>query len=61
MDYEVLGMYIGMSMLQGGPGLPVSSKHLYGYFTNGVYTYINLDIKSSEVPDPSVRAPLEKV
>ena len=59
MDYKVLGMYIGMSMLQGGPGLPVLSKRLYGYFTNGVY--INLDIKSSEVPDPSVRALLEKV
>ena len=52
-------MYIGMSMLQGGPGLPLLSKHLYSYFTNGVY--INLDMKSSEVPDPSVRALSEKV
>ena len=59
MDFKVAGMYVGMSVLQGGPGLPVLSKHLYNYFTNGVY--INLDIKNSEVPDPSVRALLEKV
>ena len=59
MDYKVLSMYIGMSMLQGGPGLPLLSKHLYGHFTNGVY--INLDMKSSEVPNPSVRALSEKV
>ena len=59
MDYKVVGMYIGMSVLQGGPGLPVLSKYLYNYLTNG--EYINLDIKISDVPEPGARALLEKV
>ena len=46
MDFKVAGMYVGMSVLQGGPG--ILSKHLYNYFTG---VYINLDIKNSEVPE----------
>ena len=55
----MLGMYIGMSVLQGGPGLPVFSKHLYDYITNG--EYLNLNIEISDVPEPGVRILLQKV
>ena len=52
-------MYIGISVLQGGPGLPVFLKHFYNYLTNG--EYLNLNIKIGDIPESGARTLLEKV
>ena len=55
----MIGTYVAMSILQGGSGLPVFSRHLYSYLTNG--KYVNLDIKNEDVPDLAVQALLHHV
>ena len=55
----MIGTYVAMSILQGGPGLPVFSRHLYSYLTSG--KYINLDITNEDVPDLAVQTQLHYV
>ena len=55
----MIGIYVAMSVIQGGSGLPVFSQHLYSYLTTG--KYINLEIKNEDVPDLGARALLQQV
>lgn len=59
MDFKTVGIYVAMSALQGGFGLPLLLPHLYDYLTMGKYT--NLNVQNEDVPEPHVRILLQRV
>ena len=56
-EFRTLGLLVGTSILQGGPGFPL--------FNPGVYTYISkrryLGVIDGRVPDPAVQHLLDLV
>ena len=48
-----------MSIVQGGPGLPILHPCLFQYLVSGELT--NLNLNDSDVPDPNVRCMLQMV
>ena len=48
-----------MSILQGGPELPVFAKPMYDYIATGCYT--GFMVPSSEIPDPVLKFVIDKV
>ncbi len=58
-DFRLAGMYVAMSIMQGGPGIPVPSPAFYMYWINGCY--LDMDLKDDDVPDPAVRELLAQV
>ena len=58
-DFKVIGVLIAMSLMQGGPGFPVLSPHVYEYMST--QQYLDLNIKDDDIPDPLVRLLLTQV
>ena len=48
-----------MSVVQGGPGLPILHPAVYQYMTTGKYIDVNMSVKG--IPDAGVRALIEQV
>ena len=48
-DFKNLGILIGMSVVQGGPGLPILHPAVYQYMTTGKYIDVNMSVKGIPV------------
>ena len=57
--YKTLGMYAGMSAIQGGCGFPILHSVVFKYLSSGQWLGETLPLE--EVPDPMVRLILKKV
>jgi len=58
-DYKILGMYVGMSIVQVGPGFPCFLPVVYKYLSTG--EYLNNYVNDSDVPDAGARQLLHEV
>ena len=58
-DFRVLGKLVAMSIVQGGPGLPVMLPAAYAYMCREEEYLSKLDCK--DVPDPLVATLLDRV
>ena len=58
-DFKNLGILIGMSIVQGGPGLPMLHPAVYQYMTTGKYLDVNMSVKG--IPDAGVRILIDQV
>lgn len=54
-----LGVYMGMSICQGGSGFPYLAESVYTYICTGKCTEIA--VESEDAPDPLLKFVLEKV
>lgn len=54
-----VGVLIGMSITQGGNGLPVFHPAVYHYMVTG--SYLNVDVATPDIPDAGVCFLVEKV
>ena len=52
-------MLIGMSVVQGGPGIPMLHPAVYQYMITDKYTDINVSVKG--IPAAGVRALIDQV
>ena len=59
-DLYFLGVFVVMSVIHGGNGLPILSETVYNYLVSGSYNYC-MDIKVDDIPDPSLQFITEKV
>ena len=59
LHFKAVGMLIAMSILQGGPGLPILSHHVYTYMATKKYSNLKIEIK--DVPDIGVQKLLNEV
>lgn len=55
--FKLLGMMAGMSMVDGGPGLPVFPESVFHYIAKGIPRVGEVE----DVPDPVVRKNLSQV
>ena len=54
-----IGRYTGISILQGGSGLPLFSESVYSYMSTGKLT--GFEIPNGLLPDHTLRYVVEKV
>lgn len=57
--YKTLGMYAGMSALQGGCGFPILHSVVFEYLNSGQWLGEKLPLE--DVPHPMIRLVLRKV
>ena len=43
-DYRTIGAYAAMSMVQGGPGLPIFANAVLVYFSSGTVTRVQIEV-----------------
>jgi len=55
----VLGKYVAMSVVQGGPGFPYFLQAVYKYITTG--DYLNTYVDDRDIPDEGVRRLISEV
>lgn len=58
-EFYILGVYTVMSILQGGPGLPIFAKPVYDYISAG--QFMGVTVPLAEIPDPTLQFVLQRV
>ena len=58
-DFTQIGKLVAMSIVQGGPGLPMLHPSIFHYIASN--EYVSQVIDDEEVADPDVRSLLQKV
>ena len=60
LEFKISGIYVGMSVLQGGPAFPVLSRPLYEYISTRQF-HKGLTINDEDVPIDAVFKLLKEV
>ena len=58
-DLYYFGIYIAISIIQGGNGFPFLAEPVYSYMCTGTAT--GIEILTKDIPDPTLLYIIEKV
>ena len=60
-QYYYLGLFVAMSISQGGCGIPFLASTVYDYIATGKCTSVSQSVNPHEIPEHSLRSTVEKV